>query len=221
MVAARDAFLAADHYRPLRSTLTALAAEHGPATGRLVVDLAGGTAHYLAPVVDALPQSWGLTVDLSAAALRRASRAHPRVAAVAADVWQPLPVATRAAAVMLSVFGPRNVAEIDRILTGDGVLIVATAAPEHLHELTDRIGTIGVDPRKQARLQQALSGLDAVTDQPVRWRLALRRDEVRSVAAMGPSAHHLHPEQLDRAIERLPDLVGVTAAIDVTVLRRR
>ena len=221
MVAAREAFLGGDHYRSLRSTITALAAEHAPRASRLVVDLAGGTGHYLAPVLDALPATWGLTVDLSTAALRRASRAHSRAAAVAADVWAPLPLATRTAGVVLSVFGPRHSAEIDRILTDDGVLIVATAGTEHLLELRDRLDTIGVDPRKPDRLRHTLAGFNLVAHHTVQWRLALQHDDVRAVTAMGPSAHHLDVEQRERAIAQLPDLIGVTAAMTVTVLGRR
>ncbi|MFP5071582.1 putative RNA methyltransferase [Pseudonocardia nantongensis] len=221
MVAARETFLSSDHFRPLRSTITALAAEHAPRLPELVVDLAGGIGHYLSSVLDALPGSWGLAVDLSPAALRRASRAHPRAAAIAADVWEPLPLAPRTTGVVLSVFGPRTVAEIDRILTDEGVAIVATAGPEHLRELRDRVGTIGVDPRKPDRLRRAFTGFVQVAQHAVRWRLALRHDEVGALAAMGPSAHHSDPEQRQRAIEQLPDLVGVTAAMDVTVLRRQ
>lgn len=222
MVAARETFLGGDHYRPLCSTITALAAEHAPRTSRLVVDLAGGTGHYLAPVLDALPATWGLTVDLSTAALRRASRAHPRAAAIATDVWQPpLPLATRTAGVVLSVFGPRHGGEIERILTDDGVLIVATAGHEHLLELRDRLDMIGVDPRKPDRLRHTFAGFDLVAQHTVQWRLALRHDDVRAVTAMGPSAHHLDLEQRERAIARLPDLLGVTAAMTVTVLQRR
>lgn len=221
MVAARETFLDGDHYQPLRSTITALAAEHAPRPSQLVVDLAGGTGHYLSPVLDALPASWGLTVDLSTAALRRASRAHPRAAAIAADVWQPLPLTTRTAGVVLSVFAPRNIAEIDRILTDDGVLIVATAGEDHLLELRDRLGTIGVDPLKPDRLRQTLSGFDIAARHTVQWRLALHHDDVRAVTAMGPSAHHLDVEQRERAIEQLPAMVGVTAAMNVVMLQRR
>lgn len=221
MVAAREAFLDGDHYRPLRSTITALAAEHAPRTSRLVVDLAGGTGHYLSPVLDALPASWGLTVDLSAAALRRASRTHQRAAALAADVWGPLPLARRTAGVVLSVFGPRNIAEIDRILDADGILVLATAGPEHLQELRDRLGMIGVDPRKTDRLRHALAGFTPIVEDTVRWRLALQHDQVRALAVMGPGSHHLDVGQRERAIEALPDLTGITAVINVAVLRRR
>lgn len=221
MVAARERFLGRDHYRALRSTVTALAAEHAPPRPGLLVDLAGGIGHYLPPVVDAFPHAWGLTTDISGAALRRAARAHPRAAAVAADAWRPLPLVSGSAAVVLSIFGPRPAAEIRRVLTRGGVVVVANALPDHLRELRDRVGGIGVDPRKAERMNAAFSAFERVAHQVVTWRLALDRDDVGAVVAMGPSARHLDPARLRTATAALPDVVGVTAAMEVSVLRPR
>lgn len=219
MVAARERFLGRDHYRALRSTVTALAVEHAPRRPHLVVDLAGGIGHYLSPVVEARPSAWGLTIDLSRAALRRAARAHPRAGAVAADVWRPLPLVPESTAVVLSIFGPRPVAEIGRVLVENGVAVVANAMPDHLWELRDLVGAIGVDPRKAERMSTAFGAFERLAHQVVTWRLALSRDDVEAAVAMGPSAHHLDHSRLLAEIEELPDVIGVTAAIEVSVLR--
>jgi 23S rRNA (guanine745-N1)-methyltransferase len=127
MVAARERFLSGGHYRPIKAALSATVAEaliDGPAG--LVVDLAGGTGAYLSDVLDALPDRTGLCLDLSRPALQRASRAHPRAAAVGADAWQPLPLADGCAAAVLSVFGPRNPPEIERVLAPGGVLVTVS-----------------------------------------------------------------------------------------------
>ncbi|ANY07715.1 putative RNA methyltransferase [Pseudonocardia sp. HH130630-07] len=221
MVAARDRFLSAGHYRPLVSTVTAFAVEHAGPAEPVVLDLAAGTGHHLAAVVDAVPGARGLAVDLSGAALRRAARVHPRVAAVAADVWRELPVAPGSAQVVLTVFGPRNAAEIERVLDRRGVLVVAGAAPDHLHELRDLLGTLGVDPHAPARRRAAFAAFEPVARQPVTWRMALHPEDVRSLVAMGPSARHLDPAELDRAVAALPATVGVTAAIEVLAMRPR
>ena len=54
--------------------------------------LGAGTGHHLAAVLDRVPGRLGLALDASAAALRRAARAHPRMAAVGCDAWRALPV---------------------------------------------------------------------------------------------------------------------------------
>ena len=135
MVAARDRFLSRGHYQPLAAAVQSLAARHDPGLPGLVVDLAGGTGHYLAGVLDALTHRHGACVDLSVPALRRAARAPPRAAALGADVWRPLPLADRSAALVLSIFGPRNAAETGRILAPEGTLLIAAPETGHLREL--------------------------------------------------------------------------------------
>jgi 23S rRNA (guanine745-N1)-methyltransferase len=162
-----------------------------------------------------------LCVDASTAALRRAARAHPRAAAIGADVWAPLPVRSGAAGVVLSVFGPRGVAEVERILGPGGIVVVATPLPGHLGELGRLVGGIGIDPRKPERLAASFRRFERLALQRVTRRIALGHEEVHAVMAMGPSARHLSDDQLDRAIARLPERTEVTVAVEVSVHRSR
>jgi 23S rRNA (guanine745-N1)-methyltransferase len=221
MVAARERFLTAGHYRPLSSAIAELAAEHGPPGDGIVVDLAGGTGHHLSAVLDACPHRYGLCVEASTPALRRAARAHPWAAAIGADVWAPLPVRTGAASVVLSVFAPRGVAEIERILAPGGVVVVARPQPAHLQELGRLIGAIGIDPHKAERLAASFRHFERVAHRPVIRRIALRHEDAHAVTAMGPTARHLSDEELGRAIAGLPEPVEVTVAVDVSVYRRK
>jgi 23S rRNA (guanine745-N1)-methyltransferase len=221
MVAARERFLAAGHYRPLSSALAELAAAHAPAGDGIVVDLAGGIGHHLSAVLDACPHLYGLCVEASTSALRRAARAHPRAAAIGADVWAPLPVRTGTASVVLSVFAPRGVAEIERILAPGGVVVVAGPRPEHLQELGRLIGAIGIDPHKAERLAASFRHFQRTAHRPVIRRIALRHEDVHAITAMGPTARHLSDDELDRAIAGLPEWVDVTVAIDVSVYCRK
>src|SRR3954452_6208981 len=150
MVADRAAFLAAGHYDFIAQALA------DAAEGDFVLDAGTGTGNYLARVLDALPGAAGLGLDVAKPALRRAARAHPRAAAVLADLWRPLPIRSGAASAVLTVFAPRNGPEFHRILAADGVLVVVTPAPEHLHELVTAHGLIRVDPDKAARVDNAL-----------------------------------------------------------------
>jgi len=239
MVAARASLLAAGHFRVLEAALTTAlsppapgpaasglrseatredAARQAPGPARaeasantVVVDVGAGTGHYLAKVLDARPDARGLAVDVSKAALRRAARAHPRLAAVRADVWRRLPVADGAAGAVLNVFAPRSGAEFRRILAADGVLVVATPAAGHLGELVTTLDLVRVDPDKPDRLRAGLEPwfVPAGVEHHI-WRLHLSAEEVRTVVAMGPSARHTDASQLDT----IP--MEVTAAVDVS-----
>ena len=86
----------------------------------------------------------GLAVDVSKPALRRAAQAHPRAAAIRADLWRRLPVSDGVAALILNVFAPRNGPEYHRVLRPDGLLLVVT------HYIKKAFGKRGRGPSARA-----------------------------------------------------------------------
>jgi 23S rRNA (guanine745-N1)-methyltransferase len=229
MVAAREEFLGRGHYRPLADAIAGLADAEAGAAGvgarerepsALVVDLAGGTGYYLAAVLDSLPGRYGACLDLSVSALRRAARAHPRAAAIGADAWRPLPLADGSAGIALSVFGPRNAAEISRVLAPGGTLIIASPGPGHLDELRGPLGMIGIDERKSERITDAYGDYTRAAAVSVNCRLSLGHDDIAALVAMGPSARHITPEALTSRVRALPAPVAVTVDVQVRALQR-
>lgn len=210
MVEARAGFLAAGHYDFIARALS----DAVPATDGLVVDIGAGTGYHLAAVLDGCPDAVGLAVDVSKPALRRAARAHPRLGAVLGDTWRELPVADRAASVLLNVFAPRNGPEFARVLAPDGVLLVVTPTGDHMGELVAALGLLTVDPAKEERVAATLSPWFAERATEIREKpLLLSRAEVVGLIGMGPSAWHLDPGELSARIAPLPEPVAVTARV--------
>jgi 23S rRNA (guanine745-N1)-methyltransferase len=216
MVAARAAFLDAGHYAPITAAVVAAA---GAAEG-CVADLGAGTGHYLAAVLDAAPARVGMALEISKPALRRAARAHPRLAAVGCDAWGALPVRTGAISVALNVFAPRNPAELDRILAPGGVLVVVTPTADHLAGLVADLGLLTVAPDKLGRVVEQLAPLEPSTQDICDFELALSHADVRSLVGMGPSAWHIGAEALGERVAVLPEPVRTTASVVVTAFRR-
>jgi 23S rRNA (guanine745-N1)-methyltransferase len=215
MVADRASFLGRGHYAFLADALAA-AASAMPRVPRLVVDAGTGTGYYLARVLDAVPGAAGIGVDIATPALRRAARAHPRAAALLADLWGRLPLADGCAGLVLDVFAPRNGAEFRRILHPDGALLVVTPAADHLAELVEAFRLLRVDRGKAERVGASLDDHFAVVSAAtLRQSMRLSADEVRTLIGMTPSARHVSLDDLKSSA------LTVTAAVDVTTYRPR
>jgi 23S rRNA (guanine745-N1)-methyltransferase len=219
MVAARDAFLSRGHYAPIADSVAGAVQRLAPAGGA-VLDLGTGTGYYLAAVLDLLPERAGLALDISKQACRRAARAHPRAAAVVCDAWRRLPVGDARAAAVLSVFSPRNPAEIARVLEPGGILVVVTPTPRHLRELIGPLGLLDVDERKRERLDRKLSSrFEQVEERELEYVVELDHGTVSELVGMGPSAYHVKADALSASVAALPDLVDVTVSVAVSTFR--
>lgn len=220
MVEARAQFLNTGHYNPLSNALTALSVEHGDGA-RLITDLGAGTGFYIARVLQHLPETLGLAIDLSKYAARRAARAHSHLDVVVADVWGGLPLKDSSSDMLLVVFAPRPANELSRIIKGGGRLIVATPTDLHLEELRQSLGLLRVHPEKRARTTQALSQYFVRNDHgSYRWSMQLNHIEIEHLVRMGPSARHLDLSHLTKNIGRLPATTSVTASVDISVYKR-
>nr|WP_245914607.1 methyltransferase domain-containing protein [Nocardia fluminea] len=211
MLDARAAFQGAGHFAPIAA---AIADAFG--TESTVLEIGAGTGYYLADVLDAHPDALGIALDVAKPAARRAARAHPRAASVLADAWRGLPLRDDAVTGVLSVFAPRNPAEVARVLAPGGRFVVVTPTARHLGELIGPLGMVGVDPDKDRRLADALAGgFTRAEHTLVEFAMKLSRADVTNVVAMGPSAFHRAPAD-DPRIAALPDSTEVAASVTVS-----
>jgi 23S rRNA (guanine745-N1)-methyltransferase len=210
MVAARAEFLAAGHYAPLASLVASEAARDLPRDA-LVIDAGCGTGYYLASVLSRAPATTGLGMDTSTFALRRAARAG--IGAVVWDIWQPWPVASGSAAVILNIFAPRNPAECHRVLRPSGTLLVVTPASSHLAELRRYVDMLAIEEDKLGRLDSSLSDFVLARRHDCEIELTLSAEDIHRIIHMGPNAHHVKSLSV-------PESVTVTAAFVLSVFRR-
>jgi 23S rRNA (guanine745-N1)-methyltransferase len=210
MVEARAAFLAAGHFDGIATAV----ADEVPVDATFVVDVGAGTGFYLRAVLDRLSSGYGLALDVSGPAVRRAARAHPRGAAAVGDAWRGLPLVDHGADAVINVFAPRNGAEFHRVLRPDGVLLVVTPRPDHLAELAGPLGLLEVDPDKERRLEVTLGRWFRLESQTgYRYPLALTRTDAGHLAAMGPSAWHTAPAAIAAELATRPEPLAATASV--------
>lgn len=219
MVARRGSVLAAGHLDPLTDALVSLATAE-PVDGA-VVETGAGTAHHLAAVIDALPGRVGIALDTSTPALRRAARAHPRIAAVGADAWSHWPVADACAGLVLAVFAPRDAGEVARVLAPGGRLLVTSPGPDHLTGLVLPLGLLGIEAGKADRVAATMGvNLTPVGEHHAEWTTQLDREAALAVALMGPSGFHFDADAVRSRLLALPEPVEVTWSVRVQAFRR-
>jgi 23S rRNA (guanine745-N1)-methyltransferase len=223
MVEARARFQSAGHFAPVvGAVVTAAQRATVDRPPGCVVDIGAGVGHYLAPVLDALPGRVGLALDVSKAALRRAARAHVRAGAIGCDTWHGLPVRGGSVAVALSIFAPRNPAEIHRVLGPGGVLIVVSPTARHLVELVWKLSLLKVEPEKRDRIEAAMAPYCQLSSEDDwEFTMSLSHKDIDAVVAMGPSAWHTNPAVLRERVRELAEPMPVTASVVVSTYRRR
>lgn len=218
MAAARNRFLSGDGYAPLRDALCALAVEH-TSDRPAVLDSGCGEGYYTAGVYAALTAARKLPrmagVDLSKPSLRWAAKREKQVEFAVASVYH-LPVADRAADLLLNCFSPLALDEFRRVLRPGGVYLYVVPAARHLWELKQVLyETPYLNPEKDTPYE-GFRYLDVV---PVETVLHLEdRGTIQDLFSMTP-----YRWKTPRAgVERLEELdrLDVTAAFRIHVFQR-
>ncbi|MDO3645349.1 putative RNA methyltransferase [Nocardia mangyaensis] len=216
MLDARAAFQGTGHFAPIARAAARACTDGAQTEGNAFLEVGAGTGYYLAEVLDAVPDALGIALDVSKPAARRAARAHPRMASILADAWRGLPLSDSTFTGVLSVFAPRNPAEIARVLAPGGRFVVVTPTAGHLSELVGPLDMVRVDPDKDRRLADSLADTFTRAEHThVEFPMKLSRADVTHLIAMGPSAFHGTPVD-DPRIASLPDITEVTASVTVS-----
>lgn len=222
MLTARSRFLAAGSFDPVSDAVREAVGGALPAGVQpRVLEVGAGTGHYIGRLLEETAGR-GLALDISPAAARRAAQAHPRLGAVVADVWAPLPLPDARVDVVLAVFAPRNTIEFARVLAPGGVLVVVTPEADHLAELRERLALLQIEPGKGDRLAAAMSAeLQRRTPRATRYQVDLDETALVDLVAMGPNAFHRDRAAIVEQVQALPLPLAVTVAVSVNVWTRR
>ncbi len=139
MVAARNRFLSAGYYQPLRTALEELALRYAPAPCA-VVDSGCGEGYYTAGIAQALREAGRSPavagIDISKFALRWAAKRDRETEFAVGSAYR-LPVSDGCAHLLVNCFSPLAAEEFHRVLKPGGVFLYVVPAPEHLWELKE------------------------------------------------------------------------------------
>jgi 23S rRNA (guanine745-N1)-methyltransferase len=150
----------------------------------------------------------GCGVDLSTKAIRLAARAAPALTWIVANADRGLPFAYGSVDLALSIFGRRPAAELRRILTAAGTLLVVVPGEDDLIEL--REATQGEGLRRD-RAGDALAELGPYFELVTRstWRHRARHDREASIDALAMSYRGARARERER--------LAAVSALDVTL----
>ncbi len=227
MIRSRETFLANGHFAPFVEAVSDQLAEviersAGNVEAPVVLEVGAGTGYYLAHTLDSIAGARGVGLDVSTPAAKHLAKAHPRLGAIVADVWEQLPIASQSIHAIAVVFAPRNPAEFARVLVDGGEAVLLLADSGHLDELREPLGILGVEEGKVERLiEQSEGHLELATDpQLITFPMVLGRDAIAAQVGMSPSARHLDPEVLRERVVALPEQLTVTARAQLIRMRK-
>lgn len=211
------------HRLPVYGELAAAVAEIHPAgaADAGVLDIGCGDGFFLDCATRAAGGSaWGVGVDISKEALATAARSHPGLLFLRTDASHGrLPFPDSSFGLVMSVFAPRPVDEIRRVLRADGSWVIVTATQDHLRELRQFIALAAIGSGK---LDAPSSGsFAAVRSRTLEREVDVAHDDLVSIVEMSPSVHRLRREMGDAWTEKVPGNLRITFSFSITLLERQ
>ncbi|MEQ6917087.1 putative RNA methyltransferase [Halomonas aquatica] len=224
MVAARQRFLNAGHYRPVADAVSRSVLSGAVPSGTLsCLDAGCGEGYYLRELAEAAageedaPSLALLGVDISKWAVLAAARQGRQTGQPASWVVGSnanLPVQSGTLDRVLCLFGFPVYPEFARVLKPGGVLLLVEAGPDHLRELREVIyPSLKPERAEQSEVPESFTLLGTDT---LRYALELEGAEpVADLLAMTPHLHRASAEGREKAAA----LSSLTVTVEVRVSR--
>jgi len=214
MMQARDRVHQAGVFAPLVDALTALPL---PRPVPSILELGCGEGFFLEHMARAHGSGTRYGLDLSVDAVKLAARRQPAARILRADLLQPLPFADGSLDLVQSIFAPRPLTEILRVLRPGGHLVLVYPQPDHWQEVRAFVTLAAIGADKLA--PDELTGFSLVADRAVTAPCDLTREQLVDLVAMSPSIHRLTREG-PLWSDGLPPRLTATLSVRVLLLRK-
>jgi 23S rRNA (guanine745-N1)-methyltransferase len=182
----------------------------------VVVDLGSGPGTLLG-ALHADRKICGIGIDLSPAAAGLAARHFAALTWVVANADRRLPLQDGSVDVVLSVHGRRNPLECARVLTANGVLLVALPAPDDLVELRTLVQGKAVErDRVDTMLREHGAWFALAERMRVRERLTLEQKDLQNLLR---STYRGARFKVSGRVESIQEM-DVTVSAELCVLKK-
>jgi len=138
MMTARRAFLETNHYMPLAEKLAEVVKNISGNKQMTVLDTGCGEGYYSGHIKSHNTSVNMLGLDISKLAVKYASKRYKAVHFCVASAYD-LPVEDEAIDILVRVFAPSSISEIQRVVKDGGSLITVTPGERHLYQLRELI----------------------------------------------------------------------------------
>jgi len=213
MILARDRVHRAGVFDPLVTALAALPFETPP---KSILELGCGEGFFLGHVMRShgIATSYGL--DLSVDAVKLAAKTLKQSLILRADLLNPLPFADGSLNLIQSIFAPRPLAEIKRVLRPGGYALFVYPQTDHWQELRAFLPLAKIGEEK---LPADLDGFVTAASSHVREKVELSHIVLVDLVEMSPSIHRLIREGTPWQ-NLLPTTLAATLSVRVALLRK-
>ncbi|WP_435631532.1 23S rRNA (guanine(745)-N(1))-methyltransferase [Carnimonas bestiolae] len=187
MVQARRRFLEAGHYQPLAAYLREQSADLAP---QRLLDIGCGEGYFTAALAAGFPEAASYGVDISKNAVQKAAKKYPAVSFCVASNHD-LPFEDHAFDLIVRTYAPSSDAELTRLISANGQLIIVTPGPDHLRELRERIYQQVNDHAETPSVPLGFTLLDS---QRIEHQIAASGAEALDLLTMTPFGWHASDE---------------------------
>ena len=215
MVEARRNFLSSGYYSPLSDRVSRLVIDNTAPLDR-VLDAGCGEGYYTSAVEEALYERDGktnvLAFDISRDAVRYALRRSSRLNCAVASSYD-MPIADSSIDMVINVFSPLALDEVNRVLKPGGRFLMVYPAEEHLFSLKEQIYDT---PYKNKHEDTEISGFSLRSIENLEYHISLDSGEdIRNLFMMTPYAYRTSEKGRDRlyALESLKTLASFIIAV--------